>query len=183
MVSHLPPTPPAERPAGAEPQLDDFLELLDQRLMRANLRKRGKLLAWAGVLDAAGWCVALPEAQSGIWLSANARFDLEARGWSPDDPCDLPEILPAGTVSRGGVLVWQGRAGETAPAAFSAGLTNREREVFHWLRAGKCDAEISMILSCAVRTVEKHVANLYRKLGVANRASAILRSDEILPAP
>ncbi|RYD29020.1 MAG: LuxR family transcriptional regulator, partial [Verrucomicrobiaceae bacterium] len=48
--------------------------------------------------------------------------------------------------------------------------------VLNWIHAGKNDAEISLILGCAVRTVEKHVANLYRKLKVTSRSAVILHT-------
>lgn len=56
-------------------------------------------------------------------------------------------------------------------------LTRREREVLEWLQQGKTSPEIGIILGCATRTVEKHVQNLYRKLGVSDRTSMILNSE------
>jgi DNA-binding CsgD family transcriptional regulator len=50
--------------------------------------------------------------------------------------------------------------------------------VLEWLRRGKTDPEIAAILGCAVRTVEKHVANLYRKTGARNRAAMILQRQQ-----
>jgi DNA-binding CsgD family transcriptional regulator len=72
-------------------------------------------------------------------------------------------------------VIWA-EAGDVAQVGSLTGarLTRRESEVSHWLRQGKTGPEISLILGCAVRTVEKHVANLYRKLGVHDRASLIL---------
>ena len=59
-------------------------------------------------------------------------------------------------------------------------LSRRESEVLSWLREGKNGPEIAIILGCAIRTVEKHLANLYQKLGVRNRAAVILKvSDPI----
>jgi DNA-binding CsgD family transcriptional regulator len=57
-------------------------------------------------------------------------------------------------------------------------LTDRESEVFSWLREGKRNGEIATILGCAKRTVEKHVENILRKTGAETRtAAARLRSD------
>jgi len=57
-------------------------------------------------------------------------------------------------------------------------LTPREAEVFAWLREGKRNTEISMILGCAKRTVDKHVENILRKTGAETRtAAARLRSE------
>ncbi|MEO5712701.1 MAG: helix-turn-helix transcriptional regulator [Luteolibacter sp.] len=51
-------------------------------------------------------------------------------------------------------------------------LTARESEVFAWLREGKRNTEISMILGCAKRTVDKHVENILRKTGAETRTAA-----------
>lgn len=57
----------------------------------------------------------------------------------------------------------------------SANLSRRESEVLGWLVEGKTNAEIASILSISVRTVEKHVEMIYRKLGVETRTGAMLR--------
>ena len=51
-------------------------------------------------------------------------------------------------------------------------LTAREREILHWVRGGKRDPEIGMILGISQRTVHNHLANIYRKLGVETRTAA-----------
>ena len=53
------------------------------------------------------------------------------------------------------------------------GLSRREREVLQWVAAGKTNLEISILLSITLRTVEKHCENIYKKLGVENRISAV----------
>lgn len=52
-------------------------------------------------------------------------------------------------------------------------LTDREREVFHWLAEGKRNAEIAMILGISPRTVGKHLEHLFEKLGVETRTAAV----------
>ncbi len=52
-------------------------------------------------------------------------------------------------------------------------LTPREGEVLHWLAEGKSNAAIAIILGVAEKTVGKHLENIYGKLHVENRASAI----------
>jgi DNA-binding CsgD family transcriptional regulator len=59
------------------------------------------------------------------------------------------------------------------------GLSERESEVMLWLAEGKSNAEIGTILSLSPRTVEKHVAQIIAKLGVENRATAIIRAMEL----
>ncbi|WP_305067826.1 LuxR C-terminal-related transcriptional regulator [Luteolibacter marinus] len=61
-------------------------------------------------------------------------------------------------------------------AAGGEPLTPREGEVFRWLREGKRNAEIGVILGCSPRTVDKHVENILRKTGAETRTAAV-RSD------
>jgi DNA-binding CsgD family transcriptional regulator len=53
-------------------------------------------------------------------------------------------------------------------------LTAREREVLRWLREGKRNSEIGVILQLSERTVEKHVEHILAKLGVETRLAAAL---------
>ncbi|MEU4420819.1 alpha/beta fold hydrolase [Actinoplanes sp. NPDC024001] len=60
------------------------------------------------------------------------------------------------------------------PPSRPAGLlTPREREVLHRLAAGDSNAEIARQLGIAVHTVERHLANLYRKIGARGRTDAV----------
>jgi DNA-binding CsgD family transcriptional regulator len=54
-------------------------------------------------------------------------------------------------------------------------LTEREREVLHWLAGGKTDRDISEILGISPRTVHKHLQRIYEKLGVETRTAAVMR--------
>jgi DNA-binding CsgD family transcriptional regulator len=51
-------------------------------------------------------------------------------------------------------------------------LTKREKEIVNLIADGKSNKEIAQILNVSVHTVEKHLNNIYKKLGVNNRASA-----------
>jgi DNA-binding NarL/FixJ family response regulator len=51
-------------------------------------------------------------------------------------------------------------------------LTQRESEVLMWIARGKSNREIAEILSLSPRTVNKHLEQIYAKLGVENRTSA-----------
>lgn len=51
-------------------------------------------------------------------------------------------------------------------------LTGREAEVLVWIAAGKSNRDISEILSISPRTVNKHLEQVFVKLGVENRATA-----------
>jgi DNA-binding NarL/FixJ family response regulator len=52
------------------------------------------------------------------------------------------------------------------------GLTAREVEVLRLLAAGRTSREIAEALVLSVRTVDRHLANIYAKIGAANRAEA-----------
>jgi DNA-binding CsgD family transcriptional regulator len=51
-------------------------------------------------------------------------------------------------------------------------LTKRELEVLRLLSAGETNREIAASLVVSVRTVDRHVSNIYAKLGVSSRAAA-----------
>ncbi|WP_065755711.1 response regulator transcription factor [Bradyrhizobium paxllaeri] len=65
-------------------------------------------------------------------------------------------------------------SGAEAPAEFSSelGLTTREGEVLSWLSKGKTNRDIAQILGLSPRTVDKHLEQIYSKLGVENRTAA-----------
>jgi DNA-binding CsgD family transcriptional regulator len=157
--------------------MEDFLIRLDEKLRQRNERLIKKLRAWGELLDAAGWCVALDCPGEGVWVSGNAERDLQRTGGVPATWLELMEGIPKESVhhSGDGVLVWSGSTMASAVLDLMGTLTRRESEVMSWLREGKTGHEIAIILGCATRTVEKHLANLYRKLGVTNRAAVILK--------
>jgi DNA-binding NarL/FixJ family response regulator len=61
-------------------------------------------------------------------------------------------------------------------AAVDADLTPRERQVLELLSGGMTIGQIASRLGISPRTVETHVAKLYRKLGVRTRVQAISRA-------
>src|SRR5438105_2954835 len=65
-------------------------------------------------------------------------------------------------------------SGAGLPAEFSSelGLTTREGEVLAWLSKGKTNRDIAQILGLSPRTVDKHLEQIYAKLGVENRTAA-----------
>ena len=52
------------------------------------------------------------------------------------------------------------------------GLTRREAQILAALANGESNHEIAQSLVLSVRTVERHVSNIYAKVGVRNRAEA-----------
>jgi pSer/pThr/pTyr-binding forkhead associated (FHA) protein len=68
----------------------------------------------------------------------------------------------------------QGRETMTMPAGPPKpdGLTRREAEVLTLLAQGKSNNEIASELVLSVRTVERHLTNVYAKTGTRNRSEA-----------
>lgn len=123
-----------------------------------------------------------------------ARSHLEATGWWPFRAIvDLDEALAlrrSGDNGGSSVLLeaavegfrrlgmtgWERRAldllGVRAQPEHPAGLTPREAEVLRLIAAARTNKEIARDLFISVATVERHVANVYRKIGARNRADA-----------
>jgi DNA-binding CsgD family transcriptional regulator len=49
-----------------------------------------------------------------------------------------------------------------------------------WIARGKSNRDIGDILGLSPRTVNKHLEQVYSKLGVENRASAAIRATHVL---
>ena len=63
-------------------------------------------------------------------------------------------------------------AGHLRHASRAHGLTEREVEVLAFVAAGRTSREVAEELSLSVTTVQRHIANIYGKIGVRNRAEA-----------
>ena len=60
-----------------------------------------------------------------------------------------------------------------APASTEPALTERERGILAAVSSGKTTAAISRELWISEHTIKFHLTNIYRKLGVVNRAAAV----------
>lgn len=69
-------------------------------------------------------------------------------------------------------LVEESGAGDDALLKEKLSLTAREAEVLMWVANGKPNRDIAEILGLSPRTVDKHLEQIYSKLGVENRAAA-----------
>lgn len=58
-------------------------------------------------------------------------------------------------------------------------LTPREREVLHWAAEGRSDYDVSHILNVSASTIRFHWNNIFRKLGVTGRVSAVVRAMQL----
>ena len=64
------------------------------------------------------------------------------------------------------------RDARTDGEATAHGLTRREHEVLRWLATGRTNRAIADELHISEKTVARHVANIYAKLGLSSRAAA-----------
>jgi len=127
--------------------------------------------------------------------SSAGRAWLETRAWARSAPV-LGRALrtteePFGTVlSHGLELRWTRMRGETeqflvrvslAPRlrlAPDAVLSPRQRRIAALATQGKSAAEIATLLSCSTGTVRSHLREIYRRLGVSNRAELTLALED-----
>jgi len=61
---------------------------------------------------------------------------------------------------------------ETAAADNDSGLSRREVEVLRLIAAGKSNPQIADELVISINTVQRHVSNIFAKIGAANRTEA-----------
>jgi DNA-binding CsgD family transcriptional regulator len=70
------------------------------------------------------------------------------------------------------VLAAAGAPRRILPVAWPGGLSDREVEVLRLIARGRTNREVAADLYLSVKTVGRHVENLYAKLGVHTRAAA-----------
>lgn len=70
----------------------------------------------------------------------------------------------------------------TAPPT-ELSLSARELEIMDWVRNGKTNSEIGMILDISTFTVKNHLQRVFRKLDVTNRAQAVSRLQLLAENP
>ena len=139
------------------------------------------LAAWAEVLGALGWKVAMAMPNRPPLLNEGAEkwvAEMALSGSWEQISGRLETVPPARELKRTSRLriwadddeAWQADPVPTVP------LTKREAEVLGWLREGKTGPEISIILGCGLRTVESHVAKIYRKFGIRSRTELMFQT-------
>ena len=56
-----------------------------------------------------------------------------------------------------------------------SGLSDREHEILHWVKIGKTNFEIGLILTISPNTVKNHLKRIFQKLDVSCRAQAVAK--------
>jgi DNA-binding NarL/FixJ family response regulator len=64
--------------------------------------------------------------------------------------------------------------GTSTSKEFYDGLTGREIEILKLLASGMANKQIAFKLGISEKTVRNHVSNMYEKLGIYDRAQAVL---------
>jgi DNA-binding response OmpR family regulator len=110
-----------------------------------------------------------------VFLTALCDHDNELKGWQlgADDYLTKPvdyDVLAALITAR------LARVARSAVWPKQVGLREREVETLTWAARGKTFWEIGEILGLSKRTVEFHLENARRKLGVATRTQALIKA-------
>jgi DNA-binding response OmpR family regulator len=110
-----------------------------------------------------------------VFLTALGDHDNEIKGWQlgADDYLTKPvdyDVLAAVISAR------LARVARSAVWPKHIGLREREVETLTWAARGKTFGEIAEILGLSKRTVEFHLENARRRLGVATRTQALIKA-------
>ena len=133
-------------------------------------------------------------ANEGDWLNENLANEISAwlehkpnigMGLNLESPRHSLRILLLGENGKGEILlrlIDNDRPDEAALLKSRLPLTGREADVLLWIARGKTNREIGQILGTSPRTINKHLEQVYRKLGVENRTSAAAKALSHLSA-
>jgi predicted ATPase/DNA-binding CsgD family transcriptional regulator len=139
--------------------------------LRGEIKRAAKLVgASEGVLTAAGGHYSLGASAELDRITSSVSTDLdeetftslraEGRAMSHDEAMDF-----AGSPTEARISTDEGRQ------AYPDDLTRREVEVLRLLAVGKSNQEIGQELVLSPRTVERHISNLYQKIGASGKVA------------
>ena len=172
--------------------LDAAREACGELELIAEEDTRGALAAMAlqarGALalaeDDAGGALGATRSAARTWQELDAPYEaararvlvaLACRGLGDEDAAELELEAARATFADLGARHDLARVDELAGMATgggSHGLTDRELEVLRHLAAGATNKAIAAELVLSPRTVDRHVANIFVKLGVSSRSAA-----------
>lgn len=174
--------------------------------MRAHLVNARTTLSARSALDATGrFLLAVDGSGSILWLTPQARQILAAEELNMQRAAEILRTeVPKGSITSQGLSVdlsgrrlaftLVGAAGDEILLRISEirsddfperlrqsfALTPKEAEVLLWLAKGKSNRDIAEILNQRPRTVNKHLEQIFEKLGVENRTAAAARALALL---
>lgn len=106
------------------------------------------------------------------WLAPGPAMHSELRIEGPDQAL----LMRFQGLSESGQVLFRlreaNRPDEASLLKGQLGLTERESEVLYWVANGKTNREVAEILGMSPRTVNKHLEQVFAKLGVENRTAA-----------
>ena len=167
----------------AAAELHDIAELVHAPFLRACAAHANAIVRSAnGDYEAA--LASLREARE-LWLEVEAPYEdarsrvliaVAARHLGDADSADVELMAARKTFERLGAVVDVAHVDALAKAASSpkrlGQLTARELEVLALIATGKTNRAIADALGLSEKTVARHVANIFTKLGVSSRAAA-----------
>jgi DNA-binding NarL/FixJ family response regulator len=148
---------------------------------------RAGTLAWATPQAARLLAEATTDPAATLAAAVGARLSADGGGQSPIGRVGDGVVAMSG-LGRVGDDEWLWRltveteGGDEAALRRRFGLTMREAEVLLWIARGKANRDIGEILGLSPRTVNKHLEQVYAKLGVENRASAAVMALKAIEA-
>ncbi|WP_404477763.1 response regulator [Novosphingobium sp. BL-52-GroH] len=158
------------------------LESVGARLFTCDARGR---IAWTTPPAHELLSAMTPESRRAFddWLADGAR---EAAAITLGQAGDRYLVTPLGQAGAGEALFRiaassEGSEAEVLRRHFT--LTPREADVLLWTARGKSNKDMSDILNISARTVNKHLEQIFIKIGVENRASAAAVATRALYAP
>jgi DNA-binding NarL/FixJ family response regulator len=86
------------------------------------------------------------------------------------------EVYLSPEIATGFFRLFHFYAGQSLQACRSLHLTDREREVLHWLVQGASNDAIAQHLHVTVATVKAHLTAIFEKLKVTSRTQAIVKA-------
>ncbi|GLK68017.1 response regulator transcription factor [Hansschlegelia plantiphila] len=112
-----------------------------------------------------------------LWLAARAEGRSDHQSAQLPGPAGGPQLTLSfiGRMERDETLLRitdDSASSELGALKDRFGVTTREAEVLLWIARGKANRDIAEILGMSPRTVNKHLEQIYVKLGVENRAAA-----------
>ena len=83
--------------------------------------------------------------------------------------------------AEGGYVVLKTGSAILVVDTSSLPLTDREQEISALVAGGKTNQEIGFLLNISSRTVQKHLENIFRKLGVETRMALAMKAASLRP--